>query len=142
MLDATYRLLSERDSISPETVIAEMGDGTDAAHVRRALAHFHREELVGGLKTSNSPVPKTIRATEKGLQEAAGWPRDGAVAREAQIEALLRLLDERIADEGTSEEERGRLRRVREAISNASTKVFGEVLGRFLAEMAKGSGGG
>lgn len=141
MLDATYRLLSERDAIAPEDVSAEMGEGTDPDHVNRALAQLYREGYVTGFGIENVPWPLSIQPAEKGLRAAAGWPSESSSAHETQIGALLRLLDERIADEATPEEERGRLRRVREAIGSASTKVFGEVLGRFLAEMAKGNAG-
>jgi hypothetical protein len=129
VLEATYRLLSESDSVSPEDVITEMGEGTDADHVRRALAQLYRDDYISG---------QDVEATEKGLQEAAGWPREGA-SREAEAQAFLRLLDERIADQATTEEERGLLRQIREGAIGVGTKVIGEVLARYLIHMTRGN---
>ena len=131
VLEATYRLLSEHDSVSPDQVVAELGDETDPDHVRRALAQLYRERYIGGLTIEEQAYPYSIYGTEKGLQEAAGWPRDGA----ADVQTFLRLLDDRIAREDTSEEDLGHLRRIRETVSGASSRVIGEVLGRYLAEM-------
>ncbi len=137
VLYATYRLLSERDVLKPEDVIAEMGEGTDADHVKRALAHLYRDDYIGGQDVEEHPWPIRIEATEKGLKEAAGWPREGAT-HEAEAKEFLRLLDERIA-EATTEEERGLLRQARDAVTNVGTKVLGEVLSRYLIHMTRGS---
>jgi 1,6-anhydro-N-acetylmuramate kinase len=138
VLEATYRLLSESDSVSPEDVITEMGEGTDADHVRRALAQLYRDDYISGQDVEEYPWPIRIEATEKGLQEAAGWPREGA-SREAEAQAFLRLLDERIADQATTEEERGLLRQIREGAIGVGTKVIGEVLARYLIHMTRGN---
>lgn len=45
-------------------------------------------------------LPIDIDATERGLQATRGWPVPG----QGDVEALLKLLDQRIASPGTSEE--------------------------------------
>ena len=45
---------------------------------------------------------------------------------------LIRLLDERIADDKTPEEEKGRLRRAREGIVGVGREVFAEVLAAYV----------
>lgn len=72
VFEATYRLLSESDSVSPDQVVAELGEGTDADHVHRALAQLYREGYIGGLTVEEQAWPYSIYGTEKGLQQAAG----------------------------------------------------------------------
>jgi hypothetical protein len=135
VVGATYRLLSEHDSVSPDQVIGELGEGTDPDHVHRALAQLYREGYIGGLTIEQQAWPYSIYGTEKGLQHAAGWPREGA-AGDAEAQAFLRLLDERIAA-ATSEKEAGVLRRVRDAAAEVGTKLLAEVLSSYLARMSK-----
>ena len=68
VFEATYRLLSESDSVSPDQVVAELGEGTDADHVHRALAQLYREGYIGGLTVEEQAWPYSIYGTEKGLQ--------------------------------------------------------------------------
>ena len=56
---------------------------------------------------------------EKALQRVAGWPGEsGDLAS-----ALLELIDRRLADPAVSEDERGRLERLREALSDVGKGV-------------------
>jgi hypothetical protein len=77
VLEATYRLLSEHDSVSPDQVVAELGEGTDPELVHRALAQLYRAEYIGGLTIEQQDWPYSIYGTEKGSQQAAGWPPEG-----------------------------------------------------------------
>ena len=136
MFEATYRLLSESDSVSPDQVVAGLGEGTDAGHVHRALAKLYRAGYIGGLTVEEQAWPYSIYGTEKGLQQVAGWPREGGT-QAAEVQTFLHLLDEHIADERTPEEERRRLREIREAAAGVGVKVLGEVLARYLVHMTK-----
>lgn len=70
-----------------------------------------------------------ISSTEKGLQLASGWPTPGG---SGQADLLLKILDERIGDPATPEEEKGRLRRVRESVGDLGRAVLAEVLAAYL----------
>ena len=138
MLDATYRLLSEHDVVSPEDAIAEMGEGTDPDHVRRALAQLYRERYIGGQDVEDYAWPIRIEATEKGLQEVAGWPKPGAAGGD-QLELLLRLLDDKIAAPETPPEEKTRLQRVRDSLGGAGRDIIVGVLSNFIAKQTGAS---
>lgn len=139
VLEATYRCLSERDEISPEDVIAEMGEGTDPDHVKRALAQLYRgERYIGGQDVEEYPWPIRIEATEKGLQEVAGWPKPGAAGGD-QLELLLRLLDDKIAAPETPPEEKTRLQRVRDSLGGAGRDIIVGVLSNFIAKQTGAS---
>jgi hypothetical protein len=132
VLKATYRLLAERDYISGEDVIAELGRPPGDAATGRALDALSRADYIEGQFIEQSSVPVLITSTEKGLQEASGWPKPGGAGAE-QVELLLRLLDERIASAATPEEEKGRLRRARDAVAGVGREVFAEVLAAYVA---------
>jgi hypothetical protein len=72
VFEATYRLLRESDSVSPDQVVAELGEGTDADHVHQALAQLYREGYISGLTVEQQDWPYSIYRTEMGLQLAAG----------------------------------------------------------------------
>jgi hypothetical protein len=138
VLDATYRLLSEHDEVSPEDVIAEMGEGTDPDHVKRALAQLYREGYIGGQDIQQVDWPISIEATEKGSQEVAGWPKPGAAGGD-QLELLLRLLDDKIAAPETPPEEKTRLQRVRDSLGGAGRDIIVGVLSNFIAKQTGAS---
>lgn len=139
VLEATYRLLSERDAISPVEVLAEMGEGTDPDHVKRALAQLYRDDYIGGPTTAQDPVPKIIKATGKGSQEVAGWPKPGAAGGD-QLELLVRLLDEAITAPQTPPEQKTRLQRVRDSLVDAGRDLIVGVLSNFIAKQTGASG--
>jgi hypothetical protein len=136
VLETTYRLLSESDSVSPDQVVAEL-DGSAGDDVRRALAQLYREGFIGGLTVEQQAWPYSIYGTEKGMEQAGERRRESGT-HETEVEAFVRILHERIASAATSEEERGRLRRIRDAVSDAGIGLIGEVLGKFSAEAARG----
>jgi hypothetical protein len=88
--------------------------------------------------TNRCPVNRVRRTpTEKGLQITHGWPIPG----QSEVDALLRLLDAMIASPETSEEERSRLQRLRDAAGEVSQSVLSGLLGAWLSQVA-GLGGG
>ena len=78
-----------------------------------------------------------VQPTEKGLQVTHGWPVPG----QGEVDALLGLLDAMIASPDTTEEERTRLQRLRDAASEVSQSVLSGLLGAWLSQVA-GLGGG
>lgn len=76
-------------------------------------------------------LPSLIQPTEKGLQLMRAWPRSGTDA-----DVLLRLLDERIDDATTSEEERTRLRRFRDAAAELGQGALLAVLTAWSTRVA------
>jgi hypothetical protein len=73
-------------------------------------------------------LPFHIEATEKGLQQCAGWPTGaGSQAFAAEFVAALTA---RIDDAETPEDERGRLQRLRDATEDVGLRLFAEVVAR------------
>lgn len=139
VLEATYRLLSEDDAIAPEDVIAEMGEGTDPDHVKRALAQLYRNsKYISGLHVEEVACPYLIRATEEGWQQVGGWPNPGAAGGD-QLDVLLRLLDEKIAAPETPPEERTRLQQVRASLVDAGRDIVIGVLSNYIARQTGAS---
>jgi hypothetical protein len=133
VLEATCRLLSDHDEVSPEEVIAELGAGTDSNHVKRALAQLYREGYIAGQDIEQVDWPISITATEKGSQEAAGWPKPGAGGGD-HLDLLLRLLDEKIGAAETPPEEKTRLQRARDSLADATRDIIVGVLSNFIAK--------
>jgi hypothetical protein len=136
ILEAAYRLMDEDDEegTSAEAVVAILGRSPGDARTTRILARLYEVGYITGPTIDDSPVPISINPTEKGLQEVAGWPSPNSGGRE--VELLLALLDERISDESRNEDERGRLRRFREAAAGVGRDVGSEVLGAYLARIS------
>jgi hypothetical protein len=137
VLEATYRLLNKADQTTQEEVCSALG--VPAGHERtiRALALLFEAGYIDGLEVDSSPAPIFIRATEKGLREASNWP--GRPAPD-QVELLLRLLDERIESPETPDDEKGKLRRVRDALGDLGRDIAVGVLTAYVSR-ATGAGG-
>lgn len=135
-LETAYRLLDEsaQDQVSTEAVIAALGKPPGDARTVRALAHLYDANYIDGFMADQSPAPIFITPTEKGLQQVAGWPSTSGGGRE--VEMLLALLDERIADETRDDDERGRLARFRDAVAGVGRDVGAEVLAAYLARIS------
>ena len=138
VLDATYRVLEERDGANEDAVNDALGRAHGDIRTERALALLAESGYIGGPSHDMSPVPVLIKATEKGLQEASGWPRDGG--GDEQVALLLKLLDERIEDQRTPEEERGKLRRARDAFAGLSRDIAVGVLTAYTTRATGVSG--
>jgi hypothetical protein len=129
VLQTTYRLLADRDFVSSDEVIAALDPApADAFTTGRALRELAEHGYIDGAMYLGHEMPENIRATEKGLQAASGWP----VAGESQVFAteFVKVLTERINDAETPEDERGKLRKLRDATEDLGVKVVAEVLAR------------
>ena len=135
VLVATYDLLQDAEYVRPEAV-AEKLAREDDEWFDRVLGLLQENGYIGGHMVDQRRAPIMIAATEKGLREVANWPREGGSFELA--EALLRLLDERIADEGTSEPERGKLQTAREALSGLPRELLVEVMAAYASRVAPG----
>lgn len=69
--------------------------------------------------------PDVFRLGERALQRVAGWPGDASGDLAAQ---LLVLLDDRLADPGLPEEERGRLKRLRDTAADVGKGTLSGLL--------------
>jgi hypothetical protein len=141
VLEAAYGLLDREDSTNPEAVCEAMGRPKDHEQTRRMLAYLHKSHHIGGFTIDGTAVPVTITATEKGLQEVRGWPSEAG--GHAQVEQLLAILEQRIDDPETPDLERGRLRRVRQAVSEVAPRLMASIFVEYAERMglAPPSGG-
>jgi hypothetical protein len=135
VLAATYRLLDESDSTTAEQIAQDLGRPLDDARLKRALGLLYDAGYIDGPTIDALPYPVHIEFTEKGLRETAGWPKDGGGGD--QIEALIRVLDEYIESDETPEEEKGRLRRAREAFVGVGRDVAVRVLTEYVSRQAR-----
>jgi hypothetical protein len=126
---ATYGLLDERDIVSSDDVIAALDPApVNAFAPGRALRYLLDYGFIDGAMYLGHEVPEAIRATEKGLQVASGWPVPGESG--AFASAFVQALTERINDTETADDERGKLRRLRDAIEDVGVRVVAEVVAR------------
>lgn len=140
VLDATYRMLEEQGPY------AQL-DGKEVAHALgrdeedMALRHvFEQLGHAGYIKPTWAGVtlPIMIEPTERGLQYAMGWP----VLGQSDVDALLRMLDQRIESPDTPEDERTRLQRLRDAAGDVGTSVMSSLLSAWLSQVSGVGGGG
>jgi hypothetical protein len=80
-----------------------------------SAAGYLRDEL--SVEQIDGPV--AFRLGEKALQRVAGWPGAG----DDLASELLELIDRRLADPAVSEDERGRLERLRQALGDVGKGV-------------------
>ena len=78
-----------------------------------------------------------VPPTEKGLQLTHGWPVPG----QGEAEALLRVLDAMIDSPNTPDEERTRLKRLRDAAGDVSQSALTGLLGAWLSQVTGISSG-
>jgi hypothetical protein len=138
VLRATYDLMDEEqdDAIETEVLNARLvTEERDEGALYRIFTQIGRTgyadvQFAGGMTVA------FVQPTEKGLQVTRGWPVPG----QADAEALLRLLDQRIASPDTSEEERTGLTQLRDAAGRVSQSALSSLLGAWLSHVA-GPGG-
>jgi len=88
---------------------------TSTALMQLSSAGYFRDEL--SIDEIDGPI--AFRLGEKALQRVAGWPGgSGDLASE-----LLALIDRRLADPAVSEDERGRLERLRQTLGEVGKGV-------------------
>jgi DNA-binding PadR family transcriptional regulator len=132
VLRTTYELLSsaEEGYISGLSVNAALGRDPNDERIGDVLEQLHKAGYIEGKFVMNTSVPIFIRPTEKGLQQTQGWPEPGGAAADARL--LLKLLDERIGDADTPEEERTRLQKLRASAGEVGESVLGQVMAAYL----------
>ena len=139
VLNATYALLDQGDT-TQDAVCEALGKPAGDEPTIRALAELYKAGYIEGDAFLQNPASIFLRATEKGLQAVRGWP--GAVSEAQRVESLLRALDERIESDETPEEEKGKLRRARDALAGVSRDVLVSLGSAYLAQVTGASGGG
>jgi hypothetical protein len=131
-LDATYRLLEEDQVIDGSAVVEALGDSPDDPRVGQIFRLLQEADYINAHFAMATQAPVMIQATEKGLQATSGWPSPGNSGD--LVLALISAIDDRIEDEATSDEERGRLRRWRDALVGVGTNLAAEVLASYAAK--------
>jgi hypothetical protein len=139
VLGATYELLATEEQTTPERVCQRLGVEPQDPRTIRALALLYQADYIDGMMVDQSPAPIFIRPTEKGLRQASNWPGAGDGA---QLELLLRLLDERIESDDTSDEEKGKLRRLRDSLGDLGRDVAVGLLTAYLSRVTGTAGDG
>ena len=112
-----------------------MGVPEDDRQTIRAFQLLQTRGYIDSQSAWGEAVPWLIRATEKGLQQTSGWP---APERSSDVGALISVLDERIQDRHTSDEDRTRLQRWRAAVAELGKGIVSEVLASYAAKMSSG----
>lgn len=124
VLPANARGVS-RDDINHQLQRAEGNPSTDRVLNRLSSGGYLTDELT----VHQIEAPLYCRLSEKGLQQVANWPG----APQADLSArFFDLLNARIADPETTDEERGRLKRLRETASEVGQSVFTSLLTAFI----------
>lgn len=139
VLAATYELIDESEDgyVDGEDVAAKLGRDADDTAFRSVFQQLDQADYVDvQVWAGGMAPPAMIGATEKGLRITHGWPGEGGES----VEILLRLLDERIADPDTPEEERTRLARFREGAAGVSKGVLQSVLSAWLTHVTGAAG--
>ena len=129
VLRTAYRLLADRDFVSSDEVISALDPPpADALTTGRALRELCDHGYIDGAMYLGHELPENIRATEKGLQVASGWPVPG----ESQVFAakFVKVLTERINDSAATEDERGKFKRLRDVVEDVGIRTFAEVVAR------------
>jgi hypothetical protein len=113
--------------VDQRMVNAQLGRDAADQETARVLDELVRAGyLVKTADTDQGIGPAFCRLSEKGLRLVAAWPSpDSAVA------SLLAALDEQI-EEVESEEEKGKLRELRDAVGQLSREVVADVLAKIL----------
>lgn len=133
VLQATYGLMEERgdDFLDWE----DLGPRLTRDRSERELYNIFQQIKRGGYADVHFAGGMSIafvQPTEKGLQLTHGWPVPG----DGEVVALLRLLDASINSPATPEEERTRLKRLRDAASDVSQSVLTGLLSAWLSQVA------
>jgi hypothetical protein len=137
VLRATYDLMEEQrtDTLDgKEDLVPRL---SEQGHEKATLYEIFRQIHNGGYADVSFAGGMTIglvQPTEKGFQVTRGWPVPG----QGDVQALLRILDARIAAPDTPEDERTRLQRLREAAGNVSQSVLTSLLSAWLSHHAPG----
>jgi len=125
---ALYDQADAGDDVSQMQVNQRLGREDGDSNTSRAFEVLERGGYVQGT-ASIDPLPGalTVVPTEKALKLLAGWPADGEVALERLIAALQTQIDST-----TDEEEKGKLRRVLDAVQGVGENVAAEVLTKVM----------
>jgi hypothetical protein len=135
VLKATYDLLDDAELIGQEQVFQKLGREPGDEQTIRVLARLYEGGYINGMTVDRNPAPVRIRATLKGLEQVRGWPREGGDTDQL-VELLLRLLDERIAAEDTPEQEKGKLKRVRDGIASLGRDFAVDLMAAYVARVS------
>jgi hypothetical protein len=133
VLRATYDLMDEHqdDFLQGDDLMARLvTEDRDPDALYRIFTQIKRGGYAD-VEFAGAMTVAFVQPTEKGLQVTRGWPVPG----QGDVEALVRLVDQRIASPDTPEDERTRLESLRAAVGNVSQTVLSSILSAWLSQM-------
>jgi hypothetical protein len=131
VLRAVYRRLSDEREIEPEQVCADLGRTQDDEATTRALIELRQYGYIDGIVSGYLEPPRSMRPTEKGLQQCAGWPTPGSES--VFVAQFLTAIDARANDVSVPAEERSRLKKLFDAAGAVGKDVLTEVTAKVLS---------
>jgi DNA-binding PadR family transcriptional regulator len=109
------------------SINSELGRDPGDATTDRVLYELERAGYIeASVRIQQSLGPSVARLTEKGLQHVAGWP---GIERTDLADRLLWALEQRI-EEADNDEERGKLRKLRDEAMGVGRDVLTDVLSK------------
>jgi hypothetical protein len=115
------------EDVSQPQVCQKLGRSENDTGVSRAFEVLETSGYVrAGMEIDSLPGLLTVTPTEKALQLLAGWPTSG----DAAAQKLLSILDERI--DQAPDEEKGKLRALRDSFVDIGEGVVAEVLVKLM----------
>ena len=135
VLELVYDLIDQSpDGTTTGAPVAErLGLDSEDLMLRKQLWSLRDAGYIDARFAGGMGPAVMIQPTERGLQATRGWPKPGETP---DVSVLLSVLDERISDPGTPEEERSRLKKLRSTASEVGSSVLGQVLAAYIKHTA------
>jgi hypothetical protein len=131
VLRAVYGLLSGELEVEPEQVCAALGRDVGDEPTSTALRELRQYDYIEGIVSGYLEPPRNMRATEKGLQQCAGWPKPGSES--VFVAQFLTAIDARANDASVPAEERSRLKKLFDAAGAVGKDVLTDVAAKVLS---------
>ena len=134
VLRAIYDLMDElqEDALDGDELMSRLVTGDRDENVLYGVLKQINRGGYADVQFAGAMTVAFVQPTEKGLQTTRGWPMPG----QGDVDALLQLLDQRIASPDTPEEERTRLERLRAAAGGVSQSVLASLLSAWLSHVS------
>jgi hypothetical protein len=127
ILRATYAMMDSNGLATGDGVCTALGIAEDDAG-----AAFRALEQAGYIDAqfAANGLPSLIEPTEKGLQYCSGWPAPGSSS--TFLAEFLSAIEARASDAARPAEERGRLRRFRDAAQDVGQGLLTDIAAKVI----------
>ncbi len=130
VLKACYAALdSQPFGVSGSDVVPLIEPAMDPQGAGQAMLLLDNAGYINCQFVNQSPVPVIVEPTEKGLQLASRWPGGPSASYD---ERLIAIIDQLLASGELGEASRGKLVRLREAVTGAGQSIISEVIARLI----------